>query len=393
MDDDGTVIEQYLNMPAEDPPTIAADDWVPSSATVPSSPPTANDHIFSDPVPATPYGTESPPSSPPPRLASPEPATKRPAFAFLKRKRSLRSHDVSEPIPGPLSDIAPNIQTNSLQPAKRTRLTQMQIDLGGEVQKTCKACGMEYIPSNKEDAALHKEFHDINVAGVDVGKKFLSKKDGGLKRAYPRDKRWLNEGEEMVMVDRKSPLWARNKVKKVLEVANAELGSADIRDEELWAAVTSNVDRPTRSKGKRKKDSEGAGMVGERFKAFLQLEDEKCVGLCLAEKISSASKVIVPKTGDDQRAEHNAAVRSSSISVSTHADVALLGIARIWTSKSHRRRGIAGDLLETARGNFFYGVEVPKELIAFSQPTESGGRLAERWFGSKTGWHVYGEKK
>ena len=390
MDEDGTAIEEYLNMPAEDPPVIAAEDRVASSSTAPSSP--AQDFL-SDSVTGIAYGTESPPSSPPPRLPSPELTSKKPAFSFLKRKRSLRSHDVSESASEPLADITPNIQANPPRPIKRTRLTQMQIDLGGDVQKRCKACGMEYIPSNKEDAALHKEFHAMNLTGVDVGKSFLSKKDGGLKRAYPREKRWLNEGEEMVMVDRRSPLSARNKMKKVLAVANAELGSADIRDEELWAPLPPVVDRPNQTKGRKKKENEAAEKAGERFKAFLHLEGEKCIGFCLAEKIGSANRVIDPKTEIDQKAEGELVIRSSSISVSVDVDVVLLGIARIWTSKSHRSRGVATDLLETARGNFFYGVEVPKDLVAFSQPTESGAKLAERWFSRKTGWHVYGEQR
>ncbi|KAL8768422.1 MAG: hypothetical protein Q9209_005328 [Squamulea sp. 1 TL-2023] len=393
MDDDGTAIEVYLNMPAEDPPTIAAEDRVASSSTLPSSPAPADQGLLSDSLPSTARGTESPPSSPPPRLPSPEPARKKPAFSFLRRKRSLRSHDVSDSTPEPLADIAPNIQANPPRTLKRTRLTQMQIDLGGEVQKKCKACGMEYIPSNKEDAALHKEFHAMNLAGVDVGKNFLSKRDGGLKRAYPRDKRWLNEGEEMVMVDRKSPLSARNRVKRVLEVANAELGSADIGDEELWAPLPPVKDRPIQIKGKKKKENDTADKSGERFKAFLHLEGENCIGFCLAEKISSANRVIDPETIDNQQTEDDTAVRSSSISFSPDVDVVLLGIARIWTSKSHRGKGIATDLLETARGNFFYGVEVPKDLVAFSQPTESGGKLAGRWFGCQTGWHVYGEQR
>ncbi|KAL8805591.1 MAG: hypothetical protein Q9182_001856 [Xanthomendoza sp. 2 TL-2023] len=398
MDNDGTAIEEYVNMPAEDPPTIAAEDRVPSSSTVPSSPAPANHDVFSDPISIAADGTESPPSSPPPRLPSPEPATKKSVFSFLKRKRSLRSHNATGSAPEALADIAPNIQSHAAPPAKRMRLTQMQIDLGGEVQRKCKGCGMEYIPSNKEDAALHTEFHGMNLAGINLGKKFLSKKDGGLKRAYPHDKSWLNENEEMVVVDRKSPLWARNKVKKVLEVANADLGSADIGDEVLWAALSSTPDRGTQPKAKKKrmkkqKDSEAADKAGDRFKAFLHLEGERCVGFCLAEKISNANKVVDPDTDDDQLAESDSAARSSSISVSANVDVVLLGISRIWTSKSHRRRGIAADLLDTARDNFFYGVEVPKDLVAFSQPTESGGRLAEAWFGSKAGWHVYSEQK
>jgi len=34
-------------------------------------------------------------------------------------------------------------------------------------------------------------------------------------------------------------------------------------------------------------------------------------------------------------------------------------------------------------------VEVPKGMVAFSQPTESGARLAREWFGMQSGWSVY----
>ncbi|KAI4125401.1 MAG: hypothetical protein LQ338_004263 [Usnochroma carphineum] len=372
MDTDGTAIEEHLNVPVDDPPTISPEDRVPSFSTPPSSSPPPDQTLFSDPVTSEGRGTESPFSSPPPPLASPEPATKKPAFSFLKRKRSLRSRDVSDSATEPLADIAPNIQSDPPRPTKKTRLTQMQIDLGGEIQKTCKTCGMEYIPSNKEDAALHREFHAMNLGGVDVGKKFLSSKDGGLKRAYPRNKKWLDEGEEMVMVDRKSPLWARNKVKKVLQVVNTELGAAEIEDEHLWAALMPKSDSLAQTSKKTKSEHGASDKAGERFKAFLHIERGKCVGFCLAEKISNARRVVDPAQGDNQNPTEKNALRSSSISTSADLDIALLGIARMWTSKSHRRQGIAAGLLETARGNFFYGMEVPKELIAFSQPTVSG---------------------
>ncbi|KAL9020744.1 MAG: hypothetical protein Q9185_002060 [Variospora sp. 1 TL-2023] len=395
MDTDGTVIEEHLNLPAEELPTIDLDDRVPPSSTARSSSPPPDQTIFSDPVEFPDHHTQSPFSSPPPQLASPKPTTKKPTFSFLKRKRSLRSHDASdsvhEPL-APLAPMAPNIQTHPPRPTKKTRLMQTRIDLGGEVQKTCKTCGMEYIPLNQEDVALHKEFHAMNLGGVDVGKKFLSPKEGGLKRAYPRDKVWLNDGEEMVVVDRKSPLWARNKVKKVLEVVNTELGSADFPDERMWAALVPDSRRvPPRTQ--KKKDINASDDAGERFKAFLHIKKEKCVGFCLVEKISNARRVIDPEQDDDRNRISQHAVQSSSISTSINLDIALLGIARIWTSKSHRGQRIAKDLLETARGNFFHGMEVPKELVAFSQPTESGGKLAERWFGCKTGWHVYGEQE
>ena len=393
MDVDGTAIEELINQPEDQKPSqIPHKDRAASSSTVPSSPPPSDRALSSDiNAPRDRASSESPPSSPPPRLPSPPAATKKPAFSFLKRKRSTRHSAALDSATEPLANVEANVQKQPARPLKRTRLTQMQIDLGGDVRKTCKACGMEFIPSNKEDAALHKEFHAMNIGGVDLGKGFLSSKDGELKRAYPKNKRWLDENVEMVAVDRRSPLAAKNKVKKVLEVVNTELGSAEIPNEVLWASLVPNTGRVVETRKKGKESSDGRG---DRFKAFLHLDGDKCLGFCLAEKISKASRVVDANSIQDGQpdADTVSAVKSSSISVSPDTDLALLGIARIWTSKSHRGEGIAKDLLETARVNFFYGMEVPKELVAFSQPTESGGRLAESWYGQATGWHVYGER-
>ena len=250
------------------------------------------------------------------------------------------------------------------------------------MRKTCRACGMEYIPSVKEDAALHSKYCAMNVGGVDMGKAFL--KDDSVKRIRSERAAW-SEREMVVTVDRKSSLAARNRVEKVLEVVNAELSSADIEDEHLWGAL----DPEKKIIETRRRGGEGPDKRGDRYKTFVYMVDDKCVGFCLAEKISSAFPVVRLKAGEDQENEVLATSKSSSVSVSTSADVALLGVSRIWVSKSQRGRGLAVDLLDCARSNFFYGVEAPKNLVAFSQPTESGGRLAERWFEAETGWHVY----
>ena len=241
---------------------------------------------------------------------------------------------------------------------------------------------MEYIPSIREDAALHSKYCAMNVGGVDMGKAFL--KDNTVKSI--RSERALGDENEMVVtVDRKTSVGARNRVKKVLEVVNAELSSADIKDDQLWSSLDPDIKViETRKTGGERPDGRG-----DRFKSFLYMVNGKCVGFCLAEKIKWAFPVIGPISGKKQEGQVVAMSKSSSISVSTTPGVALVGISRIWVSKSHRGRGVAIDLLDCARTNFFYGVEAPKEYVAFSQPTESGGRLAERWFGTNTGWHVY----
>ena len=267
---------------------------------------------------------------------------------------------------------------------KKPPLTQMQIDLGGEVRRTCRQCGMEYIPSNKEDAALHKDFHAMNLEGLDLGKAFL--KDEGIKRIQSKHG---SDGETTVVVDRRNALAARNKVKKVLSIVNAELSAVEIHDDQLWGGLPQNASNSLNLVTEtRNAKTRGPDKRKGRFKAFLYLVGDKCVGFCLAEKIIAAYQVIDPQA-EDETSRVVSTTKNSSITTSTTADAALLGISRIWTSKSHRGQGIAFELLDCARGNFFYGMEVPKDLVAFSQPTESGGRLAKRWFDAETGWHVY----
>ena len=361
-----------------------------SSSTAPSSPPPSDSALFSDPRTLEQEGT-SPPSSPPPPLAlipSPPPPTRKPAFTFLKRKRSSHDHNLSEAGSQPLSDIAHNM-VREPQPAtaKRPRLTQMQIDLGGEVRRTCDVCEMEYIPSNKGDVAVHKSFHDSHLHGVELGKAFV--KDGTLKRL--RSTRGMLEvHQDIVVVDRRSSDKAKRKAKKVLEVVNTDLSAPAIDDEHLWGALESSSAVPKRRNlKKRKAKKEAPDTTGDRFKVFMYLVNGRCAGFCLAEKINLAFRVVDPHASFGKISTSTST--SSSISVSSDTDVALLGISRIWTSKSFRLQNIAVDLLDCARSNFFYGMELTKDLVAFSQPTESGGRLAKRWFEANTGWHVYTE--
>ena len=396
MDETGTVVEENVNnhLCAEEPAENSILDGVSATATAhtetredgsregpasslsaPSSPPAAENVLFSSDALQDDSELSSAPSSPP-HLPSPIPASRKPAFSFLKRKRP--THDEGS-VSEPLSDITPNAR--KLPRLAKKPLTQMQIDLGGEVRKTCRTCGMEYVPSVKEDAALHSKFCAMNVGGVDMGKAFV--KDDSVKRILSGRAR-EDDREMVVRVDRKSSVAARNKTRKVLDFVNAELSATDIDDEHLWGALN-----PEQKIIETRKGSEGGDKRGDRFKAFLYLVHDRCVGFCLAEKINSAFGVV--DGGADGKARTNVMTtsRSSSVLVAPSADIALLGISRIWTSKTYRGKGLATDLLECARNSFFYGLEAPKDLVAFSQPTESGGRLAERWFGAKTGWHVY----
>lgn len=343
-----------------------------SSAAVLSSPSRRNSVVFSEDSHDD-DDLSTPPSSPP-RLSPPPAKTRKPTFSFLKRKQSSVK-DTSNNNGSPLAEVNSNTVRSSADPPKKKQqfvLKQMQIDLGHDVRKTCPTCGMEYVPSNAEDAALHKKFHDMNSTGVDLGKAFM--------RANAS--RWVYEATRfdegyVVIVDRKASPTARSQAKKVLEVVNKELSSPEIGDDVLW----SQTEPPAHLQ------CNGPTEKVDRYKVFLHMKDSRCVGLCLTERIWESRPVERPSTdkgGPDQS-------NSSSITVRDEVHPAIVGISRIWTSGSSRRKGIAMDLLDCVVTNFIYGMEIPKDQIAFSQPTESGKRLAEAFFGSDELLHVYSE--
>ena len=64
------------------------------------------------------------------------------------------------------------------------------------------------------------------------------------------------------------------------------------------------------------------------------------------------------------------------------------GVRLIWTSAEHRRRGIATKLLDAARAVVVPGAVIPRQHLAFAQPTDAGCRLILRYTG-QIGFLVY----
>lgn len=258
----------------------------------------------------------------------------------------------------------------------------MKIDLGDEEHKQCPECGMEYLPSNEEDVAIHKRFHASSKGGLELKKAFLEQ--------TKVNRIWENgSGTCILVITANDGVAARRKTVSVLEIVTSELGAVPIPEDELWSSSRVGVAAERKSKGRNEITTDGnKGARNDRFKAFLYVHDQKCVGMCLAERISQAYPVLSAEEAEDAK-EGNLQTESSSISVGSTAEKVLMGVSRIWTSSAHRRMGIAQTLLDTAADNFLYGMEVPKQQVAFSQPTESGGKLARSWFGRDHGWHVY----
>jgi hypothetical protein len=292
-------------------------------------------------------------------------------FSFVKRQPNSQPL-VREPLS--LSETSHNISTPPPRVVKKQkRLVQMQLDLVAEPNKTCKLCGMEYVPSLAEDAALHRKFHAMNIGGVDISK--------AMSERLRQKQVWSGRQRGFVAeVSRRDALALRNKALEVLKVVNTELGAVTISDEALWSQTRVSILPATEATAQQPK-AHSEHSASDRYKVYLYVQGSKCVGACLAERIQDAFPVEGDAAADG--------ASSSSIRVSEAPKPAILGISRIWTSNSHRKHGVATTLLNSARCNFLYGMTVGKEEVAFSQPTESGGKLARKWYGREAGWLVY----
>ena len=361
-------------------------------------------------------------SSPPPR--PPMPATN--AFSILGKRK-------------PLESVSENARPKKLareDDGKRKAspsLTQMRMSLGQTVQKKCKQCGMEYTASDEEDRKLHDKFHKQNTEGIDVGKEFVSKtaKTDLFKGAKDED--------AVVSLWCLDSYHRKRKGQAVLEMVQSELGAVPIPEERIWDVKQSEMDgdepryraylyvRGTKCVGFLLAESiQRAKRVvkpkNDAVKPLDKNQQQPAQGKQTAVQALQARKDAAEKAQQAIRDEIQSA-DGKALQLSENEFAAILGISRIWTSSTHRGQGIARSLLSTAIGhhNKRYAwvqqtreqvlAEITpenetrkrvvansfgqlkklerKEQVAFSQPTDSGARLARRWYGKAYGWSVY----
>lgn len=406
-------------------------------STPPSSTPLRDNAVFSD----EPTRCNTPPSSPPGfpwerlnkqdardldslAIAAPPPKPQKNAFSLLGKRKVL------DPIAG---NARPKKQQKAAceSGSKAGTLTQMQMSLGQEVQKKCKQCGMEYTASSAEDRKLHDKFHKQSTEGYDLGKDFVKQTDRRLlvKMKSNRD--------AILRVNCFDKHHRQKKAQAALEIVQRELGAVPIPEAQIW--------------GKEAMREGLSNNLEPKFDAFLYVRGAKCVGFVLAERIEEAFEVVRPDavvsktagsvTTDGRKsalaaltqrklsaAQELAEAEQHPIQLSTKPSPAVMGISRIWTSPTHRGQGIARSLLDAAVAahNARHATDMSsrerllqeaaaeepkgvdcthkriladdqlktkkidsKDQVAFSQPTESGAKLARKWVGKAYGWRVY----
>ena len=111
------------------------------------------------------------------------------------------------------------------------------------------------------------------------------------------------------------------------------------------------------------------------MKYFLYIKDNIIIGIVISEQIKNGYLVHFDETNDDTQT-----IADSIQEYTFQKEKALCGISKMFVLENHRKKGIAKNLVDSARMNLIYGFEIPKEEVAFSQPTLDGKIFALKYF-------------
>ena len=236
---------------------------------------------------------------------------------------------------------------------KPSKFVQSRLNLGIKDNKLtkCPSCEMSYSPNVINDLTTHDKYHDLHLRGrkwsFKWGLTIQSSNVTNMSNLTPppssSSQKTGQSNEYIVMInpDLNAELRAMS---ELMELVNNEL-NAPHDENDFWS-------KPN-----------GKG------KAFAYIKNERAVGVITMEVLNNdRGRWMIYE--NKNLIDH---VRPKFI----------LGISRIWVCRTQRSHGIATKLLEVAREHTIYGKPVEKWEVAWSQPTESGGKLASKYNGVK----------
>ncbi|KAJ0247428.1 Protein CHROMOSOME TRANSMISSION FIDELITY 7 [Hirschfeldia incana] len=253
---------------------------------------------------------------------------------------------------------------------KKRSYTQFHLELGQSdfLLRHCPECGATYAPGDELDEKSHQSFHKEYMNGI-------SFKGWQNERAFKTPS--LGKNRVVMVLENDSPAH-RNKVQEVVKMMEVELGEDWILHKhcKVYLLVSSQ----------RISGCLVAEPIKEAFKIISPLDD----GRLLKKESSSTSTSIqfgnialqreVSKRcrGSDDRLDNRAIVCEEE------AKPAVCGVRAIWVSPSNRRKGLATQLLDTARESFSIGCVLEKSQFAFSQPSSLGRAFGSNYFGASS---------
>ncbi|XP_051174915.1 N-acetyltransferase ESCO2 [Leptopilina boulardi] len=204
---------------------------------------------------------------------------------------------------------------------------QYQIDCGqkkfGATQ--CNECGIVYQMGDPQDENAHLNYHNST--------KTLKFQGWKNERVI-----WDDEAttSRIILIDPYDNKQHWKKVTEILNVVDADLGLVDMQ-------LSYYRDK----------------------KVYLYVRDRNVLGVLVVESVKEAHRMIPELMDLDCCSSESTPVKC--------------GVNVVWTALSHRRKGIATQLLDTLRRNYFYGYIMAIDDVAFSTPTPSGKLFALKY--------------
>ncbi|KAH7586624.1 zinc-finger of acetyl-transferase ESCO [Nakaseomyces glabratus] len=235
------------------------------------------------------------------------------------------------------------------------RLVQSKLNINNETILKCPKCEMKYSPNSIDDVATHKKYHDLHINGRNWSQTWgfpIHDTTPSTIIATPSSSPFKTgksvnnkNNERIVMIQENKPAEVKAML-EIMDIVNQEL-NAPQDENNFW----------------RKPNAEHQG------KAIVYIKDKKAVGAITVEVLKQHKcRWMIYETRT--LVEH---VRPQFT----------LGISRIWVCRAQRGKGIAEKLLDAARISAIPGQNVDKMKLAWSQPSDSGGKLAKKYNGVK----------
>jgi len=274
------------------------------------------------------------PPTAPPTAASPR------QLRVFSRKRRAEAPAESAAVAGAAAAEAPSAATvaAALPARPPARFKQLHLDAGQSDfgHATCARCGMVYARGEDEDERLHAAFHAALLEP-------------------PAFRGWAAE--------RVAWRCAAAPPRRVLHVAPGDPAAH-------WARVRALGDVAAAALG-----LPPSWLLQAGAHAFIAVSAAGRVeGLLVAEALAEARRLLPG---------------CAVLRCQRQPQPAGGGVRAVWVHPAHRRAGTARRLLDAARAGLLAGAVLPRELLAFSQPTPEGRALAAAYSGTEA-FLVYG---
>ncbi|WWC68775.1 uncharacterized protein I206_102710 [Kwoniella pini CBS 10737] len=307
----------------------------------------------------------------------------------LEPSKTIPVTSNSSKIQNPVSVLGVKEPWNSKAKTTNKPLTQLHLT-HLPLLHTCSECGMSFMRGG-EDESIHIDHHTRVLRGITwdgLGKSKVDEK--GWKIVKDDINFGLNgKGKgKIIMVDGSI---GGNKLDEILSTVDRVLSSPPLPPTiiercKIFLFVTSSPPLPSKLSNKRQKlDTSISKKV---------VQKERVIGVVVAQGIKWAMRVLKVNdqsdlntklsTEDKEDKEKTILIESGGLGSVTCDPESLstpLGIHRLYISPLYRSNKLSFELLESASKNTIYGCKFDplKGEIAFSQPTQSGRTIMEKW--------------